>query len=269
MLALLSDDQMAGVMRRGELGRGALEQLCIASTEGEKEEIRTASESITPAWLVTHIRDVRRLPLNNSDLSLKDIFSSNIELPPDLRIAHFYDGVERQLHEFEETLREIARDSGRRYAFPMGLGACQTLRRLCVSMAAWADHECPVITAAMVDWCGQYVQTALTQFLDAYNRLSSDSGTLDGYQSTVSYIHDAGPDGITQREIIQRCRAFRALDREKREDLLNTLLLDDAITSLQQGKKTLYISTSFVKTVANEPQENGTVDNEIPKCRQV
>lgn len=257
LLALLSDDQLAGVMRRGELGRGALEQLCLVFIDQEDEVNRTPVEQRTPQWLIDHILKIRDLSSKGQTLDLPEIFQGNVELEPVLGVTHFDSpDTERLILEFEKELRKIAKDRIRHYGSAVAIGARKTLRRLCVGMSAWNDPDVPVINRNIANWCGQYMLGVLNSFLDHYETLSSDDGKLDVYQSVVAYIQQYGAIGISNRELIQRCRQYKSLVKEKREELIQLLIEDESIIEKKSGRKKVFISSIFVKKQQFEVEGN-------------
>lgn len=242
-LALLSEDQLAAVVRRGEIGRGALEQLLIAQIKGDPQ-LHAGNPSASPGAITQHIRTLRGVPADGADFDLVSIFQGSAGLLPTQRIVYTGDGAADVLADAEQEL--MGRGQQSRNLLPLALGARQTIRRIAVAMAAWSDPDVPVMTQPIMVWSCQYVLTLFDQFIERVHLLSNDDGKLNDYAKVLEAI-GGYRQGITQRDLAKYCWTFRGLSAEKRENLIAGMISDEAIAEITQGRKKLLIAKQFIQ----------------------
>ena len=250
-LALLSEDQLAAVVRRGELGRGALEQLLINRVEG-RPDLHPPSRSKTPSWAVHHIRKIRKLPsdISGHDIDLPTIFNGGAGLLPEQTIVPIGDNVAELLRQTDTEF--LAHGEQTISLRPLALEACNTIRRIATALAAWNDPDCPVITSSIAQWACQYVMTLFDQFINQFQMLSNDDGKLTDYDKVQEVIAGQGRTGISHRDLTRMCWTFRNMTQEKREALITGMIADEVIVEIKKGKKRLYISKTFIHDSNNE-----------------
>lgn len=243
LLALMSGDQLAPMMRRGELGKGSLGQMLAVMVEQDEVVERKPDAGSVPKWLVDHVNAVRRLPARQGgDWSTQEIFGSSPGLRPQMvRVRARVD-----LEEAFSSLDSIGRDHGAR---SFVLGAKRTARRIAVGMAAWADPSMPEITTDIAAWAASYTHRHASAWLDRFSTLSSDEGRVSVMQQVLEIIGRAKAAGIAKRDLLSGCWAFRNLTREKREELIGTLLADEAVYQIdtKTGRGKLIVAARYAR----------------------
>lgn len=246
MLALMSTDQLAPMMRRGELGRGALGQMLAVMIDADEIVERRVDAGSVPQWLADHVCAVRRLPpKKGGDWSQQEIFGTSPGLrPPLVRVRSRLD-----LEEAFAVLDGIGHDASSR-AFV--LGAKRTARRIAVGMAAWADPSLPEITPAIAEWSATHVRRHAEAWLDRFATLSSDEGRVSVMQQVLELIGRTKTQGIAQRDLIAQCWGFRNLTREKREELIGTLIADESVhqVSTATGRGKVLVAARHARKIA-------------------
>lgn len=242
ILALMSHDQLEAIGRKGEWGRGSLEQMLTAIVSEESGEThQPIGELKTPDWLALHLCAVRRVEGETGNLGA--VAASNGQLQPQPVTVQWQCGSDAH----ERFLVETVGQEDRRL-LPLAYGGIKTLRRLAVAMAAWQDPQAPVITRAIVDWLGEYVHRHLIRFMDRLQIVGSDDGRMSGYQKVVEAVVDAGSRGISFRDITRSVWTFRNLSAEKRTELIEQLLADKEIVEVETGgrRKRVFVAARFV-----------------------
>jgi hypothetical protein len=224
MLALLSGDAWELLAKQSEIGRGATELLFSVQCYPDDSFEHQAAPEAVPSWLVEHVRKVRRLPVKGHelDMDLGTIFAGNAEMRPDLIPVRF----EVQPERFDKVLLGISDNRAMR---PIIRGARTSMRRLCVALAAWADPERPSVSRPMAEWAATFVAHHAGRMVERLDVMSNDEGRVDVGQKVLAKLLDAGTHGMTQRDLVKYCRAFKALDREKQAELLAKLEEDGDI----------------------------------------
>lgn len=248
MLAMISDDQLALLTKRSEIGRGSLQQMIVVEA-GDPEHNNELKTNPVPDSIKTLIADIQKVPnQDQGNLSGLSIGST----PPKTVIIQMTSDAMRVLSEFDKKLAEI-KDKDRRL-FPLYNGAKKSIRRLLSVLAVWNNPTSPQAGADLALWAGEYILDHFTSFADRYIVSANDSGELDVSQEVLSYIVKAGDEGITQRELVQYCWQYRKLGKDKREELLLDLTgLEDVIslpTKNKQSKR--YVAKKFVKEVGSQ-----------------
>lgn len=248
LLAMISDDQLALLTKRSEVGRGSLQQMIMvdADTAEHNDEPR---RSPVPDDIKTVVMALQQVT-NSGQGNLTGMAVTTMPAQP--KRIDMTAGALAQLSEFDQKILDVAKQDRR--LFPLATGARQNMRRLLSTLAVWNDHDAPQATPELAKWSGEFVLDHFSAFADRFIVSANDTGDLDVSQEVLSYIIRAGVDGMTQREITQYCWQFRKLNKEKRSELLLDLLANDEAVSIEtknkQGKR--YISRKFVQEVARQ-----------------
>lgn len=243
LLALMSADQMAPMMRRGEVGRGALSQMLSVLIDAADMRERRPESGPSPQWLRDQVCAVRRVPVASGDRSMQEIFGSNAGMRPSLiRVRSRVDLDEAFAH-----LDDIGAQDMQLRTFT--LGARRIARRIAVGLAAWSDPGQPEISPEIADWAGAYVGHHMRAWVERYSTLSSDDGRASVMQQVLELIGRAKTAGISQRQLIHGCWGYRNLKREARDELIGTLLADESIYQLPtpNGQGKVLVAARFVK----------------------
>lgn len=253
LLALMSADQLAPLMRRGEMGKGALSQMLSVFVESDELVERKPDAGPVPQWLIERISIVRRLPPKGAgDLSLQDIFGTSPGLKPQLvRVRSRMD-----LEEGVAPLDAIGSDFNAR---PFVLAARRIARRIATGIAAFDSPSHPEITQPIMDWAVHYVRSAVSAWLDRFRTVTSDEGKISVQQQVLELIERAKSDGLAPRDLLARCWPYRSMTKDKREELIGLLLADEAIveTKTKTGRGQLLVASKYARTAedSKNPQQ--------------
>lgn len=252
LLALMSADQLAPLMRRGEMGKGALSQMLSVFVESDDLVERKPDPGPVPQWLIERISIARRLPPKGAgDLSLQDIFGTSPGLKPQLvRVRSRMD-----LEEGVAPLDAIGSDFNAR---PFVLAARRIARRIATGIAAFDNPGHPEITQPIMDWAVHYVRSAVSAWLERFRTVTSDEGKISVQQQVLELIERAKGDGMSARDLVHQCWGFRNLGREKREEMIGALLADEAVleTKSKGGRGKLLVSTRYAKKLTQGVEES-------------
>lgn len=245
MLAMISTDQLATIMRASELGRGALEQFLfvMAPEDPAAYTLNTPDPTPLPVWLIEHIKLIRYEERTDDSNLVKD----DAEHEPDLKTVRF----DAQLEPAYESIMNI---TTHREARPILLSARGILRRLAAVVAVWHNPARPVVDRDILGWAAQYLIARLREFLDRFNILSTEEGKLTPYQQTLDYILAGGPEGRTPKMLSQKCWAYKKLSRDKRDEVIDLLLEDEEIVIIHKGRGKAYIASKFTREVEGREQ---------------
>jgi len=240
MLAITSNDQLATMTRPSEIGRGALVSfLSVVCSEDSSVMQDEPLPVVTPQWLIDHINKVQSAFISGVDGDMSEIKFPGT-LPPVRQI------IVKMCSAKDNDLRIMSLSDNPNLR-PLLQGARVTMRRIAIAMAAWANPERPVVTPEIMSWCGDYVISSLKAFLHTFKLIStSEDGRSSSYQQVLSVIDLSGASGISFEGIRCRCYQFRCLPKDKRHELLETLIDDGEIKFVEQGRKGLYYSSRFI-----------------------
>lgn len=241
ILALMSHDQLEAIGRKGEWGRGSLEQmLTVIVPESSGLSNKPIAELKTPSWLTEHLCAVRRVGYDGGNLHA--IAQENGQIEPSLVTVQWACGCD----DHERFLIESVGQEDRRL-LPLAYGGIKSMRRLAVAMAAWSDPPSPVVTRAIIDWLGSYVHRHLTAFVDRLQIVGSDEGRMSAYQKVVEMTVRAESRGLSFRELCQQVWAFKTMSADKRNDLIEQLLADKELVEVETGgrRKRVFVAARF------------------------
>jgi hypothetical protein len=113
--------------------------------------------------------------------------------------------------------------------------ARKNYRRLCGILATFDNPERPVVSYAMADWAWRYV-TARTN--DSANVMSAadDESSQSTYDSILSFVRKAGPDGLKHSDLIRVCKKYRNLDKVRRDEVISRMH-EDCVIHIEIGPK--------------------------------
>lgn len=238
ILSIISDNQLGAVTKRSEIGRGAVEQMfCVCCPEPEPQEFQ--SIKTLPQTAISVIKQLRE-PRGRGNLAavvagLQPTKATEVTFPHEVLEA---------LAEADKQIRELVKKN--RYLTPIGMGAQQTLRRLLVALSAWNNPINPAASVDLVQWLSGYIFDHLAIFIERIETASED-GKADVYERVLEIVQESGSEGITQREIVRRCRPFRGLTEEQRLELIARMTLDGLIFEKKAGRTTVFIDRKYIR----------------------
>ncbi len=241
LLALISTDQLSTLLRRSEIGRGALGQLLTVWADHSRISEHKVRPTPVPPWAVELWLRVRRLPAQAGDRSHQDLLGGNLGPRPSLVTVRMSD-----LADHDRAIDALSADPRVRSLLT---GAKRSMRRIATALAPWVNPSHPVVNQQIGDWAGRYVVRHTRALLDRLTTLGSDEGKLSVMQQVLDLIEGAKTAGVSRRDITAQCWPFRALSKEKREELVGQLLADDAVAEVPSpgGRTKMLISRVYVK----------------------
>lgn len=251
MLAIVSEDQMREITRRAEYGRGAVQQILFARADDwPDEDAGSAPGAAVPTSVVERCRLLREVQhraqggLNPG--ATQPAMMATVEIGP---------GAADALEEVRAGLRAIFHDEELARWRGVAHGAFTTARRLAATLGAWTDPEVPIMTADLVRWTGQWVTHHAAESVAWYEAIASDDGEPDLVADIRALLWKAGREGLSGREIRRRCRSFRRLPPEKRDEVLDSMVADRLCAILAVGRTEKYVDRAYIATVP-DPSEN-------------
>lgn len=246
LMAMISEDQLSLLTKRSEVGRGSLQQMIIINaedTEHNDEPVRTP----VPDHIKSMVSALQN-PGGTGQGNLSTIGVTTLPATP-VQIS-MTPGALLQLTEFDRQIADAAKQDKRLY--PLANGARQNMRRVLSVLAVWNNPQEPVALPDLARWAGEYVLDHFSAFAERFVVSANDTGDLDVSQEVLACIIKSETDGMTPREIAQYCWQFRKLSKDKRSDLLQTVVDSEEVvmmpTSNKQGKR--YLAKKFVQEVA-------------------
>jgi hypothetical protein len=244
LLAVIADAQMAHAFRRSELSRGALDSMIFvpAMHQDDWHDRPGGTIEAIPDAVRTVLRAARAFDPGQTEQTQAQVFSSIASIAPSPVVVHFacdVQGAERAL---------LARFPRRaHFVRTMVDGARRNLRRVSATIAALARPSAPVVTEEILSWSLAFIGNSLEITLDWYEAMGNDDEKPDAYATIVNYILRQQTDGATERDLVRYVRAYRSItDRDKREQLLASLIEDEMIVAVASGRTTRYVHSTFV-----------------------
>lgn len=245
VLALVSEDQMREITRRSEYGRGAVQQFLFAHADSPPdEEAGRATAAPVPASVIEATKALRQV-----EQSTLGALTARATHPPSVVHVEEGPGVADAFEEVRAALRVHFQDDELRRWQGIAHGAMVTARRLAATLGAWADPEVPVLTADVARWAGAWVAYHVARSVEWYDAISSDDGDPDLVSDIRSALFQAGPEGASSRELARRCRAFRRLTLQQREETMEQMVDDRLCVALDSGRTVRYVDRAYLKTV--------------------
>ena len=218
-LLLSTHAQMGVLMQREQISRGLLAwQLpVIAKSKDAREGV--PSRAALPGPLRDHMRAVRRLPSGEAKLSLQDIFGAQPGLQPRVTQVRY----ECSFEEHAQAIRGLSNNMHHKVVL---MGAVNTAKRIVNCLAPWRDPAAPVATRDIMDWATGYVMQLMRHWLDEYDTLGNEDGMVDVVQQVIKTVADRKTEGMRRGKLHCYCRAYKKLDKDKREKVLAMALED-------------------------------------------
>jgi hypothetical protein len=262
LLAAIPETTLRAVFKRAEFGRGALDCMLFVPALGLQDWLDrsvTAQESL-PANVAARLRELRGLPADSAEAGEQEVDSILIRATPIVvRFACDLAAAEQRWIEHGRKLPAHLR--------PLSWGARATMRRLCVAMAAFCDPAAPLVRPEMLTWCERLVRECLDATLAEVLLLGDDDDRPDAGSSVLEAIVRCGPEGMPQRDLHKRCKAYRRLSSDDRLKVLGQLYGDDEITDVPSpmGRGTLIVARQFVveRLVQADAQPDSQVGDRV------
>ena len=246
LLAAVAQQQLAGLFRRSEFARGALDSMLLVPTiDGEWTDRPAGRVPELPAIVLEAMRALRGFEPGQTEPStdqLMDSLALQEPTPIIVRFAADIQSTERLWIERAGRLPLSAR--------AMAIGARRTLRRLCTAMAAWANPRDPVVTTEILAWCNAFVGECLQVALDEFELLGADDDDKpDAYQHLLDAVTRCGPLGMPKRDMPRLCKQYRKLDQDARGKLLDSMVIDRALYTVPtlSGRGVNYVAARFIR----------------------
>jgi hypothetical protein len=258
MLGLVSQDQLAMMMKASEIGSGLMVAMMMSICD-ERSAI-TQNSPITiacPPWLTTHLATLRGLLKadRNSSGSFDFIDDRGDFMPEQIIVPIKH--MSSAKHD-----AAIMAISDRKALIPLLHGARVSMRRIAIALAAWGNPVNPVVTQEIMDWTADFVIGNTRRFADDFGLFESGEGEkMTAAQYVVKFIIEQSENGASLQHIKDKCYAFKKLGVDKRRDLLEQIEDDGDIQFVKIGKRKVYIASRFVKTA---PTSEVRKTSEVP-----
>ena len=245
MFAPLASESLQQVFKAGEFARGMVDSLLLAPAldDGRWSYSVARVRAPVPDATIERVRQLRGML--DQDTAPHANLGALAVVAPTLRVVKFAGPVA----EIEDNwIRLFA--GQRREVVQLAAGARRALRRLCTAMGAWANPTDPVATRDIVSWCAQFIKVCLDATIEQTNlRLADEDEKPDTYQRVLEVVQNYGRAGVSQRDLVNFCRAFRALKQEARRELVDSMLDDELVAELPtlSGKGKVLVAASFLK----------------------
>ncbi len=261
MLAVIGGDQVGKALSRAELSRGALDSMLFlpALDEADWHSRPAPRRSPVPDSVCDLLRQLRGTHASEEKPSAETLRALAMNIPGSAVITFAADPADA-----ERAMLERFSGAGLA-ARALAEGARHNLRRAACVLAAAANPAAPVVTQNCLTWAAGFVGNCLQAIVDEYSLHGGDEKP-DTYQVLLEIITRAGPLGITSRDLARQCRAFRAMDGDRRATLLGQMLADEVIVDQKEGQKTTYVSERFA-TVEYGPRANSAPA--VTSCHQL
>jgi hypothetical protein len=138
-------------------------------------------------------------------------------LPPTLRTVGVPDGVVTVLAHLSKEDRRNA-------------------RRIAAAIAAWESPELPALDPLVVEWAVQLVRSGSSTFDVRWQHEVNDDGRRSVTDGVLAYVKKAKQAGASVGRIVADVRAFKALDAEKRELLLDQMQQDGDVVIVRGAR---------------------------------
>ena len=260
MLALTSLDQINSLMRASEIGGGLmvnfLHVLCdddSAITQHDPTPIHC------PLWLKQQLSVMRGFKAQSTTKDTVFDFTGDRGDFPAEQIVVPLGTIARH----DPTIMAL---SSKRTLIPMLHGARITMRRIAVALAAWANPVAPVVTDDIADWSADFVMQSMRRYLDEFSIMETgDDGKTSLYQMVLkTIISEGGVNGLTLRELRDRCYRFRQVDSDSRDKVIALLEDDGEIQFVKIGKKKSWVATRFIKKSSQVGEVREPIPAHIP-----
>lgn len=239
LLALLAQDQLAALGARSEYGRGTLQQMLICpagdNTKDQTEESLPVGES-----LIEWVKRIQSIPgvAGADQIATMPAQTTKVHMEQDAQ-AEINSGITRmQSFMAAEPEREVYRGMVKGYA--------QSATRMAAALSAWDNPDSPVISPQIARWAIIWAERCMVQTVPRLVVTAQDTDEPDTMQRVMQVLYDS-EHPMTARDISRKCRSFRKLSSEEREDMMGRLVEDGYCSSHKKGKAFLYQSVLQAK----------------------
>lgn len=243
MLGLVSQDQLAMMMKASEIGSGLMVAMMMAICDERGAITQNSPVAIAcPPWLETHLATLRGVPTGCKPFDFTDDRGDFMPEQIIVPIKH----ISPAKHD-----AAIMAISDRKALIPLLHGARVSMRRIAIALAAWGNPVTPVVTQEIMDWAADFVISNTRRFAEDFGIFESGDGEkMTAAQYVVKFIIEQAENGASLQHIKDKCYAFKKLSVDKRRDLLEQIEDDGDVQFVSIGKRKLYIASRFVKKAA-------------------
>ena len=235
LLALLAQDQLAALGSRSEYGRGTLQQMLICPAgEGTQDKKEESSKEVGES-LVEWVKRLQSIPgvAGAEQVATMPAQTTKVHMEQDAE-GEIAAGVLRmQAFMAAEPEREVYRG--------MVKGCTYSAVRLAASLSAWSNPDEPVMVPEIARWAILWAERCLIQTVPRLVITAQDTDEPDTTQRVMQVLFDSERP-MAAREIARKCRAFRRLSSEERDDMLGKLVEDGYCSTQKKGRTFFYHS---------------------------
>lgn len=227
MLSLMHYSQLATFAKVSELGRGSVEQYIFSICDNDDLVFKEEQPVVLPDDVIDLLLNVRGIKREDEgDMKLETIFNELISVPPEFITVQFAE----PMTSYDAMIDDITHDRRHRI---FKNGARKNMRRLMSILAAFDNPLHPVATRSIMQWSADYVAANLARLIEVLNVVVSDDGKADIGQLVLDAIIKHGPIGIQPWNLVNYCRPYKALSKEKRQELIDKMLDDKDIVTIK------------------------------------
>ena len=239
MLSLMHYSQLPVFSKLSEMGRGSVDQFLLGICDADDIYFKEEQPRELDAEIVDQLLKIRGIGLpHNKDFDLAEIVGELPAVEPTLIPVKF----EQDLALYDKRIDDATERRDKRM---YRASARKIMRRLMAILGATNDYLRPVATKQIMDWSCDYVMYNLEKMMSIFEVVASDDGKIDARQKLIDALINRGAKGIEKKNLMNYCRAFAALSKDKRDELIHQLE-EDEITKLVQVKQISGQSKSFV-----------------------
>jgi hypothetical protein len=232
MLSLMHDSSLPIFAKTNEAARGSTAQFLLAICDKDDFNLKEKSKLVLTEEVIEELYRVRGFKRKDGKLNktLQDIFNDLSGLIPHLTEVEFEDSID----EYDKMIDSVITNARGQRTYKAC--AMENMRRLMTVLAAFnpkvsAISGKPVATKSIMRWCAQYVAGHLQRVLDVVKVVASDDGKMEVGQRLEAVFLNKGAQGIPRSQIVNYCRPYERLSKEKRDEIIEKMV-DDGIIKL-------------------------------------
>ena len=201
---------------------GLLNRILFFKTSDPDPIMRPVEAFDPPVSLIEQYAAWESLPYRYDGGNLDTVEAGEM-VKPSPRIVPYGDGAEAVFLDMERDLRALRRSLRQEGLSGLYTRVFENSIKVALVIAAGDNIECPVIEVRHAEYACRLVQYLTGELMKAVKRDVSDSRIEAQHKAVLSLIRGAGIDGITKKDLGQRCKDF-GLKRSEREEIIKELV---------------------------------------------
>ena len=245
MVAPIAHSSLAGVLRLSELARGAADAMILVPTDEHwlSKPVRAVSD--LPENIRERFRLVRGLDPDQTAFDADDLLQNLALQKPTMQQVVFNADIEGVGQVWSNHTAKAPPSMRGLYH-----GGAANVRRICCALAAWQNPTKPVVDDAILNWANEFMRNCVKATISEIQTVGSDDdGKSDAYESLADYLSRQGPGGAAKRDLPRVSRPYKRLTTEKRDELINKMVIDGAIYEFPttSGRGTKFVHERYIE----------------------